>query len=244
MMVPRILIVEDEPLFASKLTMQIEQIGAEIVAVIPTASGTLEILEDQEVDLILMDIHIKGDRDGVELAELIGERIDIPIIFMTSREDDLTFERAARTGPKAFLVKPFTGIQLKRTIELSMRKSQPNEDLSGELEIKAGDRQTVYIRKRSNIYRVAIDDIYYLEANGRHTRIYTKEEFYLVRKGLKEMLALLPEKKFVRCHRSYVVNMDKVKSVNLKDDLLVLEMKTVPLSKRQKDYLLERMNYI
>jgi DNA-binding LytR/AlgR family response regulator len=61
---------------------------------------------------------------------------------------------------------------------------------------------------------------------------------------MKEILLLLPQDDFMKCHRSYVVNMRKVKSVDLEDDLIILEERTVPVSKREKDKLLERLKWI
>ena len=61
---------------------------------------------------------------------------------------------------------------------------------------------------------------------------------------MKDILALLPTQHFIQCHRSYVVNMQKVKSVDLDDDLIILEERTVPVSKREKDKLLERLKWI
>jgi DNA-binding LytR/AlgR family response regulator len=162
---------------------------------------------------------------------------------MTSNEDDLTFKRASRTDPAAFLVKPFTDVQLRRTIELTMRKNEEIEAFSS-LENEHVTENFLFIKKRQKIHKVAVDDIYYLEADGKYCRVCTKSDFYLVRQPLKDMLHRLPSSDFTHCHRSYVVNMNKVKFFDLEQDLLFLEERSVPVSKREKEKLLERLKWI
>ena len=240
----RILIVEDEELFASHLEMQLDDFGCEVIGIAKNGKAALSHLRETDADLILMDINIQGSYDGIELADMLTEEFNLPIIFMTSNEDDLTFNRAKRVDPAAFLVKPFSGVQLKRTIELATKS--PNEPLLDDASSiePHHDTQFLFVKKKNEIHKIQKSDIYYLEADGRYTRIYTKGEFFLVRKPLKEVFELMPENSFIRCHRSYIVNMDKVKSVNLEDDLVVLEERSVPLSKREKDRLLDKLNWI
>lgn len=240
----RVLVVEDEPLFASHVEMLLAMMELEVIDTVVDSKTALHIAENHALDLVLMDIHINGDFDGIETAERLKDRHNIPVIFMTSNEDDLTFNRAARSKPVAFLVKPFTDLQLKRTLELVLGNTKKDDQNSAEVNIVDNNTSVLFIKKQNKIHKVDLDIIYYLEADGRYTRVYTKNEYYLVRKSLKDMQDLMPENIFVRSHRSYVVNMNKVKSVDLEEDVLILEERTVPLSKREKDKLLERLKWI
>ncbi|MCB0689378.1 MAG: response regulator [Saprospiraceae bacterium] len=240
----QILIVEDEALFSSRIAMQLEQLAYQVIAEVDDSEGALKILSANRIDLILMDIHIQGRYDGVELAEMIHKEYQIPIIFITSNHDDLTFRRASRITPAAFITKPFSDIQLQRTIELSLVQVQKSVVEISQLQKEAEDEDVLFIKKRSRIHKVVKQDIFYLEADGKYTRVCTKSDFFLVRKPMKEIMELLVGFDFMQCHRSYVVNMKKVKSVDLEDDLLILEERTVPVSKREKDKLLERLKWI
>lgn len=240
----QILIVEDEMLFSSHIAMQVEQMGYQVVGEVDDSEGALAILSKKEVDLIIMDIHIQGRYDGVELAAMISGEYQIPIVFITSNHDDLTFRRASRLNPFAFLTKPFSDIQLKRTLELAMLQHEKPEGSAGNIRDDKQENGVLFIKKRNRIHKILKDDIYYLEADGKYTRVCTKADFFLVRKPMKEIAEQLPANDFIQCHRSYVVNMRKVKSVDLEDDLIILEERTVPVSKREKDKLLERLKWI
>ena len=74
-----VLIIEDEALYADQLEMQLEQLGYEHLGTVDNSAAALELLAAQQPQLILMDIHIRGDYDGVELAEIIDEQYQIPI---------------------------------------------------------------------------------------------------------------------------------------------------------------------
>ena len=240
----QILIVEDEELFASRIAMQVELMGYAVIGQAEDSAAALAVIEEKTVDLIIMDINLQGKYDGIELAEMIGFAHNIPIIFITSNQDDLTFRRATRSSPSAFLIKPFSDVQLKRTIELTLQQHDGTKQEVGHVEDQLSDDKVLFIRKRNKIHKVPKSEIYYLEADGKYTRVCTKSDFYLVRKPMKEIFALLPTQHFIQCHRSYVVNMQKVKSVDLDDDLIILEERTVPVSKREKDKLLERLKWI
>jgi len=240
-----ILIVEDEELFASKMEMQIDKLGHICAGIADNSKDALLLIEEHPVSLILMDINITGDYDGIELAEMISKRRNIPILFVTSNHDDLSFNRATRAGAQGFIVKPFSDIQLQRAIELALKQLASTEKAETEngnaAHIEDG---YIFIKKNSNIFKVLIEDIYYLEADGRYCRVYTKNEMYLIRHSLKVMKESLATYSFIQCHRSYVINISKVKSVDLEDDVVIMEERSVPLSRREKDTLLERLNYL
>ena len=238
-----ILIVEDEALFASKMEMQIDKLGHNCVGIEDNSVSALHLIESEPVTLILMDINIQGDYDGIELAEKIQSQRDITILFVTSNHDDLSFKRATRNGAAGFITKPFTDIQLQRAIELAISQKK-QKDLPSAEEISRVEGDSIFIKKTKAIVKVLFEDIFYLEADGRYSRIYTKGEKFLVRQALKKLTERLPVTQFIQCHRSYVVNINKIKSVNIEDDVILLEERTVPLSRREKDRLLERLDYI
>ena len=241
----RILIVEDEEIFAMNIEMQAELLGHEVVKVVDNSDDCLKIIDREDIDLILMDINITGNYDGVELAGLVKKKKSIPILFITSLEDDLSFNRAKRESPLGFLIKPFTDIQLKRSITLALDQisSEIRDKHLDHAEIEV-DNQSFFIKKKNKLEKVNIDDIYYLESDGHYCKVYTSSEMYYIRKTMKDMIAKLPSTRFVQCHRSYIVNVDRVKSVDLEDDCLIMEERKVPLSRREKDNILGRLNLL
>lgn len=239
-----ILIVEDEELFASKMEMQVDKLGHNCVGIADNHRDALNILNDHVVDLILMDINITGDYDGIELAQEINQTRDIPILYVTSNVDDLSFNRATRAGAVGFIVKPFSDIQLRRAIALAIKQQDQNKTEEEQQFDTLLAEGSLFVKKKDEIKKVQITDIYYIEADGRYCRIYTQQEMFLVRRSLKELLAKLPQDSFMQCHRSYAVNLKKIKSINVADDLIILEERSVPISRREKDKLIEKINYL
>ena len=119
-----ILIVEDELLIAKNLSHKLESLGYQIVGIVSSGADAIQRAGAMEPDLILMDIVIKGDMDGIETAVIINQKFDIPIIYTTAYADDETLQRAENTGPYGYLLKPFKQRELHATIKIALSKHQ------------------------------------------------------------------------------------------------------------------------
>jgi len=240
-----ILIVEDEELFANKIEMQIDKLGHTIVGIVDNSDDALSLIDIHHVDLILMDIFINGQYDGIELAEIIQAKKDIAVLYITSQHDELSFKRAARSGPVGFLLKPFSDIQLQRSIELALSQVEPSEvEEQNASDISNVKQKSLFLKKKQKISKVDYEDVFYIKSDGRYCRIHTEKEMYLIRKTLKELKLRLPEKLFIKCHRSYLINLGKVKSVDLDNDYVIMQEMKIPLARREKDNLLVRLDYL
>ena len=118
----RILIVEDEKIIAKDLELRLIQMNYDIVASVSSGKEALMVVKQHEVDLILMDIMIDGDIDGIETAELIHQQMDIPVIYLTAYADEKTFQRARLSDPFGYLLKPFQERDLDLTIRTVLQK--------------------------------------------------------------------------------------------------------------------------
>lgn len=116
----RLLIVEDELLVAEDLKRRLERRGYEIQGVHPRAEEAIEALSDVGPDLILMDIRLGGEMDGVEAAGIIREQYKLPVVFLTSHADGDTLVRAGKAHPFGYLVKPFQEDELHATICMAL----------------------------------------------------------------------------------------------------------------------------
>lgn len=238
----KILIVEDEELYSARLEMLVEKLEYELLGIVDNSSEALQIIGQTPPDLILMDIYIQGQYDGIELAARIQQEFDIPIIFITSLQDDLTFKRAARTNPIQFITKPFSDLQLQRSIELSIRNLVEQAEKPWENDLVFKDH--LFIKVRQKLEKVAIEGILFVEADGRYCQICTEEKKYLVRLSLQELSEMLPSASFIQVHRSYVVNASKIINIDLQDSFIQIKQHQVPLSKRHRELLLKKLNWI
>jgi len=116
-----VLIVEDESLVALEISSFVNEQGFTTCCIASSAQKAYNIIEKQSVDLILMDIKIKGSIDGIECAKEIRKRRDIPLIYISAFSDDKTLERAIETEPSAYLTKPFNRKELKVAMKIATK---------------------------------------------------------------------------------------------------------------------------
>lgn len=117
-----ILIVEDELLIAKNLASKLERLGYKIIDIVSSGADAIQRAGELNPDLILMDLVIKGDLDGIETAAKIHQRFDIPIIYTTAYADDATLQKAENTGAYGYLLKPIKERELHATIKIALSK--------------------------------------------------------------------------------------------------------------------------
>jgi PAS domain S-box-containing protein len=130
-----VLIVEDEAIIAADLAGKLEKLGYEIVGTEAKGEEAVESVFRLKPDVVLMDILLKGEMDGIEAAEAIQYRINAPaVIYMTSYSDDATLERAKLTQPYGYILKPFEERALSATIKMAIYKRQLDRQQHDQLE--------------------------------------------------------------------------------------------------------------
>lgn len=117
-----ILIVEDEAIVAFNLQQRLSHMGYHVPDVAVSGRETLELVNQSKPDLILMDIHIEGAMDGIDVAARIHETHPVPVIYLTAYSEDSTLERAHRTQPYGYLIKPFSERELHATIQMALER--------------------------------------------------------------------------------------------------------------------------
>jgi PAS domain S-box-containing protein len=146
----KILIVEDEAIIAMEVESQLQSLGYEITSIVDTGEKAIKKAEEDEPDLILMDIRIKGEMDGIDTAEVIRNQFGIPVIFSTAYLDEERTERAKITMPFGYVLKPIQERDLKVTLEMALyvakvdaerriveKKLQKSESLHKEAQVVA-----------------------------------------------------------------------------------------------------------
>lgn len=118
----RILVVEDEPVIAQDIAFNLEDNGFELSGIAHTSEKALDILFQKNTDCILLDINIKGTKNGIELATIINDKYKLPFIFLTSFNDEDTVKKAAATLPFGYIVKPFKDADLSPVIVTALAK--------------------------------------------------------------------------------------------------------------------------
>ncbi|WP_324720977.1 LytR/AlgR family response regulator transcription factor [Salinimicrobium sp. HB62] len=242
----KILVVEDEMVIAANISLQLTSLGYEVTGIVPRGEEALMHVKDNPPDIILLDINLKGDLDGIETALEMQKMQNIPLIYLTANIDDAHFNRAKDTHPYGFISKPFKKLDLQRAIELTI--SQINSKNTEKTNGTPQKDETfilsdcIFVKHLNSMVKVNIEDILYIEAERNYCRIFSNSKEYLVVMTLKEMDKRLPSKHFLRVHRSYIVNISQVKEVAIGH--LVIGRKAIPVSKSLKEELLKRLQTI
>ena len=116
----KILVVEDEGIIAKNIKNKLKSFGYTVPAIATTGEEAIRMAEITFPDLILMDVMLKGDMNGVEAAEEIQKRFSIPIIYLTAYSNDDVLEKAKKTQPYGYIVKPFTSNDLRSNVEMAL----------------------------------------------------------------------------------------------------------------------------
>ena len=131
----RILIVEDEAIIAMELRETLEHLGYAVVGNELRGEDAVHAAGKLRPDVVLMDIHLKGKMDGIEAADRIARRYDIPVIYITAHSDQETLSRAIRSQPYGYIIKPFNERDLYSNIEMALHKHRVKSRLEGNPEM-------------------------------------------------------------------------------------------------------------
>lgn len=123
----RVMIVEDEAVVALHLRQELSKLGYTVVGTATNGEQALKLIEEVFPDVVLMDIHIQGEMDGIETASRIPRYLHIPVIFLTAYSEDGTLKRAGETHPYGYLIKPFLDRELHATIKMALVRSRADE---------------------------------------------------------------------------------------------------------------------
>lgn len=130
----RILIVEDEVIIARDIESKLRGLGYDTLPIVSSGEEAVERAGELRPDLVLMDIVLNGDMDGIEATNRIGRLFNIPVVYLTAYADDTTLERAKVTDPFGYMIKPFGEKELHSTVEMAIYKHRSTEKLLDSME--------------------------------------------------------------------------------------------------------------
>lgn len=238
----KIFIVEDEMIIGSNISLQLSKLGYEVTGLVPRGEDALTHIKKEQPDIILLDIQLKGELDGIDTAKQIQKEFSIPIIYLTANADEAHFDRAKETKPHAFISKPFKNIDLQRAIELTVERIQTQEEEVYKNPTPFILSDSIFVKYQEKMVKVIIKDILYIEAERNYCRIYTKGKEFLLVMTLKDLDEKLPAEHFLRIHRSFIINISQIEEVA--GSHVVIGKKAIPLSKNKRGELLNYLQTI
>jgi DNA-binding LytR/AlgR family response regulator len=240
----KILVVEDEMIIGAKISMQLTNLGYEVTGMLPRGEEAIAHVAENKPDIILLDINLKGNLDGIETALQIQKVADIPIIYLTANSDEATFDRAKISRPYAFITKPYNQLDLQSALELTISRMVENETgLQTENNTEEDQpfilSERIFVRHKEKMVKIIVADILYIEADRNYSRIFTKNNEYLLCITLKTIEEKLSGRIFLRTHSSFVINLTHVDEVA--EGYVTIAQKEIPLSSGLKEQLLQRI---
>lgn len=197
------------------------------------AMETYNLLQEKKIDLILLDIEMPG-MTGLELTKNLGSKRPV-IIFTTSKKDYAV--EAFELNVADYIVKPVTPSRFIQAIEKAREILQSSTE-----EVKLTDDEFIFIRDSNIVRKLKLEEILYAEAMGDYVKLFTPKKFFAIHTTLKAVEERLPASSFIRVHRSYVVAVDKIDTIQ--DGALIINGKPIPVADAYRSALNRRMNVL
>lgn len=157
----RVLIVEDEPIVAEDIKNRLELLGYEVAGMAKSADNALALAGRERPEIVLMDIRLEGQTDGIEAADEIRKRWDLPVIFLTAYSEDSAISRAKLAEPFGYILKPFEDRELKTTIEMAVYKHKVDRALRASKDFA------------ENLIESLVDGLYVIDKEGKRIMVNT-----------------------------------------------------------------------
>lgn len=224
----KILIVEDEVLIAEDLKDILKTFGLKKIEMVHDKASALEHLRLNKPDIAILDIRMEKELDGLEIGEYIQNNYKLPFIFITAHSDIEMIKKIIKTKPVGYITKPFKKSDLFANINLAIEQLTTNNKL--------------FVKDGYSTHVININEIVYIESEGNYITIFTSGRKYLSRQNMESILLDLDSNDFLKIHRSYVVNLKKVKKYSSKE--VIINEITLPISKTFYDVFIEKMKKI
>jgi DNA-binding LytR/AlgR family response regulator len=220
-----ILIVEDEVLIAEDLKDILKTFGLKKIEMVHDKASALENLRLNKPDIAILDIRMEKELDGLEIGEFIQNNYKLPFIFITAHSDIEMIKKIIKTKPVGYITKPFKKSDLFANINLAIEQLTTNNKL--------------FIKDGYSTHVININEIVYIESEGNYINIFTSSKKYLSRQNMESILLDIDSNDFLKIHRSFVVNLNKVKKYSSKE--VIINEITLPISKTFYDVFIENM---
>jgi len=245
-----VLVVEDESIVSKDIQYSLKKLGYNVVGVAATGHKAIELCGEKLPDIILMDIMLKGDINGIEASTRIKEVYNIPVIFLTAYADENTLSKAKVTEPYAYIIKPFKEIDLHTSIEMAFYKHSKELEILKERDMlysiveNKENKEFIFVKSKSRLIKLNTKDIFFIEALKDYVVINTLNKRYTIHSTMKDIERKMQQDFFLRVHRSYIVRLDKIAQIEQPNLILEENNKIIPIGGSYKEELIKRINLI
>ncbi len=242
----RVLLVEDDWIIAKEISYILEDLGFEVTGNFDNAEEAYKHIKTLRPDLVILDIDLSGEMTGIDMAEKLKQKGTTPFIFLTALADMQTVEKAKLAEPYAYLIKPVTSETLYSTIEITLHNAaRRNAEMAAAATGIRGDlsfENDIFVKNKKRLEKILLKDILWVEAHDIYAMIKTDTGQYLLNHSLKAVEEKFPSSHFVRVHRSYLINKEKISAIEEND--LVIGSKHIPIGKTYHEALIKKLSIL
>jgi len=222
----KIYIVEDIAISRMSLETMLLENNYEVVGSAAKAEVAWEEIQESLPNLILLDINLAGDKNGIWLAQQVRKHLNIAIVYLTAYGDQQTLKEVLETKPNGYLMKPYQEPTLLTTISIALTNFLESQNKAIHLE------SNIFIKDGHIKIKINTNDIYYVKSDGNYIEIILEQKTYVVRNKLVEFKKELPHNLFFQSHQRYLININKI--TVLKKDIVIVKGIEIPLSLKYK----------
>jgi len=232
----KVLVIEDDVVFAYNIKIMLEELGYELVSMQTDVSNIQDLLNCHKVDILLSDIRLENGDLSYEVLK--GVKNLPPLIFFTGFNDEDLYEQAKVLDPYMFMVKPFDKLTLKSAIEgaVKSRRLEVKRDT-----IKVQNQKSLFVRSNGQVVPIKSDELKYIKSEGNYCFINLIDRTVVIRASISKALELINISNLRQVHRKFAVNMDHIKEIRVGDNLVIIDQDEVPIGRKYKKELLEKL---
>ena len=228
------LIVDDNKIARTTMKHLVSQVrDIDLAGECANAMEAYNFLQENPADIIFLDIEMPG-MTGLELTKNLGNKKPV-IIFTTSKKEYAA--EAYELNVADYIVKPLTPARFIQAVDKARELLDSHSQ-----ELKLEENDFLFIRDSNIVRRLKLDDVLFAEAMGDYVKLHTAQKFYAIHSTLKAVEERLPAAKFIRVHRSYIVAIAKIDTIQ--DGALVINGKSVPVADAYRSLLNKKLNIL
>ncbi len=228
----RTIVVDDDDLSRSVIEDLIaETSDIELIKSCSDAVDAFKTIKEEHIDLVFLDIEMPK-MDGMEMIRSLNP---LPQIILVTSHPEYALE-SYEYNVTDFIQKPITLPRFLKAVEKAKSRFEDNR-----ADISTKDK-TIFIKTDSKLVQINTEDILWIEALGNYMRIFTKDDKFTILSTMKDIISKLPSDQFTRVHRSFIVRLDKIKSIE--DNYILIKDKQISIGKAYKDELNKKLNLL
>jgi len=238
-----VLLVEDNLSFALEIEMIINELGYGLMGTVESAEEAYALLESKRPDLIISDISLKGNLDGIDMIKGLKD-FGGAVIFITQYKDEKLYDRAKSLNPIAYLIKPFDKFSLQSCIETAfLTLAAESREKRVDKENVGSEDESFFIRQNNILSKVKTQDIQSVHSEGNYCEFVLKDgKKYAVKMSLVTALKKLPPEEFVRIHQRYALQAKLIEGIDTLENKVLIGDSIYPMGRTYRKNLLKRFH--